>query len=117
MSSSSASLRHIIFIAVAAGVVLPAAGPLGGPMELGSLGGPVELGSRAGQAADQPNILFIFIDDLGWTDAGYLGSDFYETPHILKLTCRFDEDRVYYDSQINVSFEETAPPQLEGRIA
>ena len=32
--------------------------------------------------AEQPNILFIYLDDFGWKDAGYMGSDFYETPHI-----------------------------------
>ena len=37
------------------------------------------------QAADRPNILFIFLDDYGWRDAGFMGSDFYETPHIDKL--------------------------------
>ncbi|MBB6052892.1 sulfatase [Armatimonas rosea] len=30
----------------------------------------------------QPNIVFIFADDLGWRDVGYQGSDFYETPVI-----------------------------------
>ncbi len=33
-------------------------------------------------AVEQPNILFIFLDDFGWKDTGYMGSDFYETPHI-----------------------------------
>lgn len=31
------------------------------------------------------NILLIHVDDLGWTDIGVLGSDFYETPNIDKL--------------------------------
>lgn len=35
--------------------------------------------------SDQPNILFIFLDDFGWRDASYMGSDFFETPHIDKL--------------------------------
>ncbi len=45
-------------------------------------------GSRA---KEQPNIVFFFIDDLGWTDVGfmyqYLGRDqqYYETPHIDQL--------------------------------
>ena len=38
-----------------------------------------------GPAAKQPNILFVFVDDLGWKDTGYMGSDFYETPHICLL--------------------------------
>jgi arylsulfatase A-like enzyme len=37
-------------------------------------------------AADRPpNILLIFIDDMGWKDATYAGSDLYETPHIDRL--------------------------------
>lgn len=35
--------------------------------------------------ASKPNILFVLIDDLGWTDAGCLGSDFYETPNMDRL--------------------------------
>ena len=34
---------------------------------------------------DQPNILFIVIDDLGWTDFGCQGSGYYETPNIDRL--------------------------------
>ncbi len=29
-----------------------------------------------------PNIIFFLVDDLGWTDLGCYGSNFYETPHI-----------------------------------
>jgi arylsulfatase A-like enzyme len=29
-----------------------------------------------------PNIVFILADDLGWTDMGFAGSRFYETPHL-----------------------------------
>ncbi len=36
-------------------------------------------------AQDRPNILFVLLDDFGWKDAGFMGSDFYETPHIDKL--------------------------------
>lgn len=32
-----------------------------------------------GQAAERPNILFIFLDDFGWKDTSYMGSDFYPT--------------------------------------
>ena len=35
--------------------------------------------------ASKPNIVFFFIDDLGWTDLGYMGSKYYESPHIDKL--------------------------------
>ncbi|MBS3764098.1 MAG: sulfatase, partial [Planctomycetes bacterium] len=30
----------------------------------------------------RPNIVFILIDDMGWTDLGCQGSQYYETPHI-----------------------------------
>ena len=33
-------------------------------------------------AAEQPNILFIYLDDFGWRDTGFMGSDFYETPNL-----------------------------------
>ena len=36
-------------------------------------------------AADRPNILFVFLDDFGWRDTGYMGSDFYETPCLDRL--------------------------------
>jgi arylsulfatase A-like enzyme len=32
-----------------------------------------------------PNIVFIFIDDMGWRDVGFMGSEYYETPNIDKL--------------------------------
>jgi hypothetical protein len=36
-------------------------------------------------AKDQPNIIFIFTDDLGWKDVGCYGNDFIETPRIDRL--------------------------------
>ncbi len=36
-------------------------------------------------AAPPPNIVFILMDDLGWTDLGCQGSDFYQTPNIDRL--------------------------------
>ena len=35
--------------------------------------------------ASKPNILFIYLDDFGWRDTSYAGSDFYETPNIDSL--------------------------------
>jgi arylsulfatase A-like enzyme len=41
---------------------------------------------RVAQAAEpRPNILFIYLDDFGWRDAGFMGSDFYETPNLDRL--------------------------------
>lgn len=36
-------------------------------------------------AAPPTNVVFILVDDLGWTDLGCYGSDFYLTPHIDRL--------------------------------
>ncbi len=33
----------------------------------------------------QPNVVFILIDDMGWTDTAAFGSPFYETPHLDQL--------------------------------
>ena len=41
--------------------------------------------SQAAVSADKPNILFLFLDDFGWRDTSYMGSDFYETPHLDEL--------------------------------
>ena len=41
--------------------------------------------ASVGLAADRPNILFIYLDDYGWRDAGFMGSDFYETPNLDQL--------------------------------
>ena len=36
-------------------------------------------------AVKTPNIIFVLIDDMGWTDLGCFGSKFYETPNIDRL--------------------------------
>lgn len=41
--------------------------------------------SALAQTAERPNILFIFLDDYGWRDCGFMGTDFYETPNIDQL--------------------------------
>ncbi|MBT6381608.1 MAG: sulfatase, partial [Opitutales bacterium] len=43
------------------------------------------INSAAFAASEKPNILFIFLDDFGWKDTSYMGSDFYESPNIDKL--------------------------------
>jgi arylsulfatase A-like enzyme len=37
-------------------------------------------------SGSKPNIVFIFIDDMGWTGTGFNGSGYYETKHIDKLS-------------------------------
>ena len=34
----------------------------------------------------QPNVVLFLVDDLGWSDVGYMGSKYYETPNINKLS-------------------------------
>lgn len=49
--------------------------------------------ATADAEAEKPNVLFILIDDFGWYDVGYNGSQFYETPQIDELAktwMRFD---------------------------
>jgi arylsulfatase A len=36
-------------------------------------------------AAEKPNVVFILMDDLGYSDAGCYGSKFYKTPHVDQL--------------------------------
>ena len=35
---------------------------------------------------ERQNFVFILVDDLGWTDLGYMGSDFHESPNIDSLS-------------------------------
>lgn len=41
--------------------------------------------TSAKNAETKPNIVFILIDDMGWTDVGFMGAKYYETPNIDKL--------------------------------
>lgn len=40
------------------------------------------------KSAEDPNIVFILVDDLGWKDLGCYGSEFYDTPNLDKLASR-----------------------------
>ena len=44
-------------------------------------------GTASGEEAgrDKPNVVVLFIDDLGWKDLGVYGSKFFETPRIDQL--------------------------------
>jgi arylsulfatase A-like enzyme len=37
------------------------------------------------RARARPNIVFILMDDLGWRDVGFMGSKYYQTPHVDRL--------------------------------
>ena len=34
---------------------------------------------------EKPNVVLIVVDDMGWSDVGFMGSDYYETPNLDKL--------------------------------
>jgi len=53
------------------------------------------MASNCFAASEKPNILLIYLDDFGWKDATYMGSDFYETPHLDKLA---SEGMVFTDA-------------------
>jgi len=38
------------------------------------------------EKTNKPNIVFILVDDLGWSDTGYMGNLVYETPNLDKLS-------------------------------
>ncbi len=45
----------------------------------------VLLGIRTACAAERPNVLIFFVDDMGWMDSSTYGSQFYETPNLNRL--------------------------------
>ncbi len=38
--------------------------------------------SLLAESQQQPNVLFVFLDDYGWRDCGFMGTDYYETPNL-----------------------------------
>lgn len=40
---------------------------------------------QASPHAEKPNVLLIVIDDLGWKDVGFMGSNYYQTPNLDRL--------------------------------
>lgn len=51
-----------------------------------------------GERSDRPNFVFIYIDDMGWKDVGFMGSLYYETPNIDRLAA---EGMVFRDAYAN----------------
>lgn len=50
------------------------------------------------QPVEKPNIILIYIDDLGWQDVGYMGNEFIDTRHVDKLAA---EGRVFTNAYAN----------------
>lgn len=44
-----------------------------------------KLDTEQSQQSNPPNVIFLLVDDLGWTDLSCYGSSFYETPNIDRL--------------------------------
>ena len=38
--------------------------------------------------SDKPNVILLLVDDLGWRDVGFMGSKYFETPNLDKLSSR-----------------------------
>ncbi len=53
-----------------------------------ALAAPGCAGAFRGSRAGRPNVVFVLVDDMGWTDAGCYGSRYYETPNIDRLAAR-----------------------------
>lgn len=51
-----------------------------------AVGGCSHLATRSSKTNRPPNIVFFFIDDMGWRDLGCTGSEFYSTPNIDRLS-------------------------------
>lgn len=52
---------------------------------LTTMAGVTELSAKSKASSKPQNVLFILVDDLGWNDLGFMGSEYYETPNIDKL--------------------------------
>ncbi|MCF0175840.1 MAG: sulfatase, partial [Bacteroidales bacterium] len=57
---------------------------LAGSMGLGAMMLPADIQAKD-KLPQKPNVLFLFVDDMGYKDTGFTGSDFYETPVIDSL--------------------------------
>ena len=53
-----------------------------------ALAAPGCAGAFRGPRAGKPNVIFVLVDDMGWTDAGCYGSQYYETPSIDRLAAK-----------------------------
>ena len=70
-------------------------------VSLSLLAAAIGVGSPRAHAAatTRPNIIYVLADDLGWTDLGCQGSQYYETPNIDRLASQGLRLLRYYNSQ------------------
>lgn len=62
----------------------------------------------------RPNIVFVLADDLGWTDLGCQGSEYYETPNIDRLSTQGVRLQRYHNCQ---NCQPTRAALMTGRYA
>ena len=62
--------------------------------------------------AKQPNIIFIMADDLGWQDVGFMGSKYFETPHLDSLAT---ESLVFTDAYMYPTCSPSRAALLTGK--
>ncbi len=88
--------RRAFLKASVAGVGMTAfgSGIAGAGLEVGNKSAGLNFGKR------RPNILFFMIDDMGWRDVGFMGSKYYQTPHIDKLA---SQGMVFTDAYANAA--------------
>ena len=60
----------------------------------------IQLLCRCTTPDQKPNIVFIFIDDMGWKDVGFMGATYYETPNIDKLA---NEGMIFTNAYANAA--------------
>ena len=49
------------------------------------LGGAARAQAQQREPAEKPNVVFIYADDMGWKDVGFMGSPYFQTPHLDRL--------------------------------
>ncbi len=55
---------------------------------------------RPDRPLERPNIIFVLMDDLGWTDLSYMGSEYYATPNIDRLA---DQGMIFSNAYANAA--------------
>ena len=54
-------------------------------VSVGAVAKPARMLQKSANSAEQPNVIIIYTDDMGWGDVGYHGVDDIKTPNIDKL--------------------------------